>query len=418
MKRKLIIISSVLSLALLANAQEKLTLDDIFSRISTNSPSLKSFDAQIRSLDETAKGARNWEPPELGTGFWTTPYNPNLWKRQSNGNTGMGQYMISAQQMFPNRKRLDAEQSYMQTMSSVEKEKKNANLNELYAAAKQNYYQLIIIKKKMAVLDQDEKLLDFMIKNAELRYKNNLGKIGSYYKAKAELGNIQRMRVMFENEMVQKRIMLNTLMNRDKTAAFDIDTTYAIKDYSNYQFDSTIFINARSDIKSVDREIQLTVLQQDVEKAKLKPEFGLRFDHMFGFGGFPMQYSLMGMVKLPMAKWSSRTSKANVESLKWKAESFNQQKQTIINEASGKAEGMRNEIESKKRQIKLFEDNIIPALQRNFQTIQLAYEQNTEELFTLYDAWETLYKTKLEYLDQLQQLLLRQVEIERILEIK
>jgi outer membrane protein TolC len=418
MKRKLIIISSVLSLALLANAQEKLTLDDIFSRISTNSPSLKSFDAQIRSLDEAAKGAKNWEPPELGTGFWTTPYNPNLWKRQSNGNTGMGQYMISAQQMFPNRKRLDAEQSYMQTMSSVEKEKKNANLNELYAAAKQNYYQLIIIKKKMAVLDQDEKLLDFMIKNAELRYKNNLGKIGSYYKAKAELGNIQRMRVMFENEMVQKRIMLNTLMNRDKTAAFDIDTTYAIKDYSNYQFDSTIFINARSDIKSVDREIQLTVLQQDVEKAKLKPEFGLRFDHMFGFGGFPMQYSLMGMVKLPMAKWSSRTSKANVESLKWKAESFNQQKQTIINEASGKAEGMRNEIESKKRQIKLFEDNIIPALQRNFQTIQLAYEQNTEELFTLYDAWETLYKTKLEYLDQLQQLLLRQVEIERILEIK
>jgi outer membrane protein TolC len=418
MKRKLIIISSVLSLALLANAQEKLTLDDIFSRISTNSPSLKSFDAQIRSLDEAAKGARNWEPPELGTGFWTTPYNPNLWKRQSNGNTGMGQYMISAQQMFPNRKRLDAEQSYMQTMSSVEKEKKNANLNELYAAAKQNYYQLIIIKKKMAVLDQDEKLLDFMIKNAELRYKNNLGKIGSYYKAKAELGNIQRMRVMFENEMVQKRIMLNTLMNRDKTAAFDIDTTYAIKDYSNYQFDSTIFINARSDIKSVDREIQLTVLQQDVEKAKLKPEFGLRFDHMFGFGGFPMQYSLMGMVKLPMAKWSSRTSKANVENLKWKAESFNQQKQTIINEASGKAEGMRNEIESKKRQIKLFEDNIIPALQRNFQTIQLAYEQNTEELFTLYDAWETLYKTKLEYLDQLQQLLLRQVEIERILEIK
>src|SRR6266404_1129322 len=417
MKPKLIIISSVLLLAILANAQEKLTLKDIFLRISTNSSALKSFDAQIRSLDEAAKGARNWEPPELGTGFWMTPYNPNLWKRQSNGNTGTGQYMISAQQMFPNRKRLDAEKNYMLAMSSVEKEKKNANLNELYAAAEQNYYQLIIIRKKLAVLDQDEKLLDFMIRNTELRYKNNLGKISSYYKAKAELGTIQSMRVMFENEMVQKRIMLNTLMNREKMAAFDIDTTYTIRDYSNYQFDSTTFINARSDIKSVDREIQLTFLQQDVEKTKLKPEFGLRFDHMFGFGGFPMQYSLMGMVKLPMAKWSSRASKANVESLRWKAESFNQQKQTIINEASGMAEGMRNEIESKKKQIKLFEDNIIPALQRNFQTIQLAYEQNTEELFTLYDAWETLYKTKLEYLDQLQQLLLMQAEIERILEI-
>ena len=117
-----------------------------------------------------------------------------------------------------------------------------------------------------------------------------------------------------------------------------------------------------------------------------------------------------------MAKWSSRASKANVESLKWKVESLNQQKQTIINEASGMAQGMRNEIEAKKKQIKLFEDNIIPALRRNFQTMQLAYENNTEELFELYDAWETLNMTQLEYLDQLKQLLLMQVEMERILE--
>ena len=418
MKQKLFIVVSVLLQSTFTKAQEKLSLEDIFSQISTNSPDLKNFDAQIRSLDEAAKGARNWERPELSTGLWMTPYNPNLWKKQSNGNTGMGQYMISAQQMFPNRKRLDAEQSYMQAMSSVEKEKKNASLNELYAGAKQNYYQMIIVKKKIAVLDQDEKLLDFMIKNAELRYKNNMGKISSYYKVKAELGNILSMRVMLENEMVQKRTMLNTLMNRDKAIPFDIDTTYMIKDYSKYQFDSTTVVNARSDIKSVDREIQLTFLQQDVERAKLKPEFGISYWHMFGFGGFPMQYTLMGTVKLPITKSSSRASNANVESLKWKAESFNQQKQTIINEATGMAEGMRNEIEAKKKQIKLFEENIIPALQKNFQTMQLAYENNTEELFTLYDAWEALYKTKLEYLDQLQQLLLMQTDLDRILEIK
>lgn len=416
MKRKLIILLSVLLLAILANAQERITLDSIFSKISTNNPGLKNFDARIRSLDEAARGAGNWEPPELGTGLWMTPYNPNLWKKQNDGSTGMGQYMISAQQMFPNRKKLDAEQNYMQAISSAEKEKKNANLNELYAAAKQNYYQLIIINKKLAVLGQDEKLLDFMIKNAELRYKNNLGKISSYYKAKASIGNIQSMRVMLENEMVQKRIALNTLMNRDKLLSFDVDTSYTIKDYSTVEFDSTSFINIRSDIKAIDKDIQLTFLQQQVEKVNLKPEFGLRFDHMFGFGGFPMQYSLMGMVKLPMAKWSSRTAKANVESLKWKVESLNQQKQGIINEASGMAYEMKNEIEAKKKQIKLFEENIIPALRRNFQTMQLAYEQNTEELFTLYDAWETLNMTQLEYLDQLKQLLLMQVEIERVLE--
>lgn len=129
-----------------------------------------------------------------------------------------------------------------------------------------------------------------------------------------------------------------------------------------------------------------------------------------------MQYSLMGMVKLPMAKWSSRASKANVISLQWKVESLNQEKENLINEASGMAAGIQNEIQSRQKQIKLFEENIIPALRKNFQTMQLAYENNTEELFELYDAWETLDMTQLQYLDQLQELLSMQVELERILE--
>jgi hypothetical protein len=71
----------------------------------------------------------------------------------------------------------------------------------------------------------------------------------------------------------------------------------------------------------------------------------------------------------------------------------------IVNEATGKAYGIQSDIEAKKKQIKLFDENILPALRKNFQTMQLAYEQNTEELFGLYDAWETLNSMQLEYLD-------------------
>ncbi len=212
--------------------------------------------------------------------------------------------------------------------------------------------------------------------------------------------------------------MLNTLMNRNKSEDFDIDTVYTIKSYSSSTFDSTTFINARSDIKAIEKDMQVNYLEQVAEKGKLKPEFGIRYDHMFGFGGFPMQYTLMGMVKIPLAKWSSRASKANVESLKWKVESLNQQKKMIVNESTGMAYGIQNDIELKKKQIKLFDENIIPALRKNFQTIQLGYEQNTEELFTLFDAWETLNMTQLEYLQQLQDLLVMQVEFEKIFEIK
>jgi hypothetical protein len=67
--------------------------------------------------------------------------------------------------------------------------------------------------------------------------------------------------------------------------------------------------------------------------------------------------------------------------------------------------------------VQVLTEKVIPALQKNFQTTELAYEQNTEELFSLYDAWETLNSTQLEYWDQVQQLLLMQVEWERVVQI-
>lgn len=90
----------------------------------------------------------------------------------------------------------------------------------------------------------------------------------------------------------------------------------------------------------------------------------------------------------------------------------------ILNESKGMANGMRKEMETKKRQLKLYENNIIPALHNNYKTMLLAYEQNTEELFMVFDAWETLNMTQIEYLEQVQQLFTLQVELERILQIR
>jgi outer membrane protein TolC len=75
-------------------------------------------------------------------------------------------------------------------------------------------------------------------------------------------------------------------------------------------------------------------------------------------------------------------------------------------------------LKTKKKQIRLYDENIIPALKNNYKTVQLGYEQNTEELFMLYDAWETLYMTELEYTELLKQSLQLQVALERLIEKK
>lgn len=412
----------MLAIAIAFNSNgQTLPLNAIIDSISRSHPVVKMYDYEIRSMDEAAKGARSWMPPEFSSGLWMVPYNTSRWKKMDDGmggeKEGMGQYMIGGQQMFPNRKKQNADAAYMEAMSSVEKEKRNASLNELINDAKQYYYEWLILKKKLAVLEQNEKLIDFMIRNAEIRYRNGLDKLSAYYKAKAALGSVQNMRLMIENDMKERRIRLNSLMARNVMTDFDIDTIYQLNDYSSLSFDSSLFYSNRSDLKAIDKDINLTRLKLETEKQGLKPQFGVRYEHMFGFGGLPMQYSVMGMMKLPLGK-SSRMNKANIESLRWKTSALQAQKEMITIEYSGMAHGMRNELELKKRQLKLYEDNIIPALRNNYKTMQLGYEQNTEELFMLYDAWETLYMTQLEYLELLGQAFKMQVSIDRLIEKK
>ena len=414
---KKIVVLFIIFLSVKMTTAQTMKLNTIIDSITVSHPVVKMYNNEIRSMDEAAKGAKSWMPPEFSTGLWMTPYNPGLWKKTDMG-PGMGQYMIGGQQMIANRKKLNADAAYMEAMSSVEKEKKNASLNELINDAKQFYYEWIILKKKLNIVEQNEKLLNFMIKNAELRYKNGMEKISAYYKAKAALGNLQNMQLMFENDIKEKRIRMNALMGRNAMIDFEIDTSYQVKDYSNTIFDSTLFYSNRSDLKAIDKDINITELKNETERQSLKPQFGIRYEHMFGFGGLPMQFSLMGMMKLPLTKWSSKMNKANIESLKWKAKALQSQKEMMVNEYSGMAYGMLNEISLKKRQLKLYDENIIPALTNNYKTMQLGYEQNTEELFMLFDAWETLNMTQLEYINQLKELLLMQVQLERIMEIK
>jgi hypothetical protein len=77
---------------------------------------------------------------------------------------------------------------------------------------------------------------------------------------------------------------------------------------------------------------------------------------------------------------------------------------------------MTNELELKKNQMKLYEEEIIPALRNNYKTMQLSYEQNTTELFMLYDAWEVLNMKQMEYLNLLNDALKLQTSIEKLIE--
>ena len=209
--------------------------------------------------------------------------------------------------------------------------------------------------------------------------------------------------------------MLNTLMARDKNTAFEIGTTFKFMDVNGMPSDTASLSKNRSDVKAIEKTIALNKLKIETEKSKFLPEFGVKYDHMFAFGQQPQQFSLMGMVNIPMP-WSTKMNKANINSFKIKNESLNWQKQMILNEATGMISGMTNELNSLKKQYEIFEKTIIPALRGSYDSSVLAWQNNTGDLLDVLDAWEAVNMSQMNSLDKLQAIFTAKVEIERQLE--
>jgi outer membrane protein TolC len=413
--KKYIVIGCLLINATAMVAQT-LSLDAVLNSIKTNNPQLKMYDADIQSMDAAAKGAKSWMPPQINTGLFMAPYDVKMWKADEM-NPGMGAYMVGFTQMIPNASKLKADSNYMNAMSSVEAENKNYTINQLNALAKANYFQWLVLDKKIKIANDNLLLLEYMIKSMEIRYQYNMDKLPTYYKAKSQYSGLQSMIVMLENNISQKRIVLNTLMARDKNTVFEINPTYTLNEFDLMESDDSSLSQNRSDVQAIEKTMELNQLKIETEKSKLLPEFGVKYDHMFAFGDRPQQFSLMGMVSIPMP-WSTKMNKATINSIKIKNESLEWQKQMILNEATGMISGMQTELKNLKRQYDIAEKSIIPALRRNYDTAILAWQNNTGDLFVVLDSWEALNMAQIDKLDKLQAILSTQVEIEKQLETK
>lgn len=401
----LLIAFSIFSINITAQV---LPLDTILSRIETNNPMLKMYDEQINAVNNYALGAKSWMPPTVSTGPWQVPYKSFV----------DGMWMVTGEQMIPNPSKQKANYNYMQGMAPVELQGKLAKRNLMFAMAKQNYFEWVVLQKKYNVQVQTDSLLNYILQVAHLRYTYNKEKLSNIYKAQADLFELRNMETMLLNDMKMKNVELNTLMNLDKFSQFNVDTTLTIHNYERQLTDTSILSKSRSDIKQFDENINLLKLQQEYEKSKRLPEFGISVSHMQSLGTVPNQFSAMGMMTIPIASWASKEYKSNIKAIDNSVNALSYQKQSLLNETAGMIASLQTQIKSAKQQLNNFKENIIPSYYKSYQTAMLAYEQNTEDLFVVLDGIKMYRMAMMNELEQLNILLKLEVEFEKEMEIR
>lgn len=388
-----------------ANAQV-LTLDNVLTKVREN-PALLVYDARMSAQKAYAEGAGNLDAPKVSAGQYQTPYSLK---------PDMGSFMIQAEQMFTNPAKLKAKAAYQQGLSKVTAEDKTYLKNQLFAQARQYYYERVVLERKLALLQNTEGLLNYMLKDANIRLTYGKEKLSNIYKAKARLFELANTREQLNSEIGQRNIMLNTLMNQDQQTVFAVDTNLAPYTYAGSLTDTASLAASRSDIRGIDRNIELQKLNAQIEYSQRKPDFGIQAGHMFSYGNYPNQYLLMASVSIPIVPWASKAYKANLKGIRYETEELQQKRKDALNQAAGQLASLQAQLMSKQKQLDNDNRNIIPALQNSYKTALLAYDQNTGDLPTVLGSINDLQDARAAALNRLQDILNLQVAYEKELE--
>lgn len=413
------IISTIALLVCLHQIQAQdttyISLEKLLQRVETNYPSIIAYRYNIQSIQAKADGAKAWMPPTFSTGFMSFPYNLSMLKEKNDPMNQAG-IAFSFEQMIPNTSKLNAKKNYITSLAEIEKSKSEWTKNELRREAKILYYNRFVTEKKQLILKESEEILKLLITTSEEKFSNNQSQLQSIYKAKARLAELSNMLLMLDQMIAESNIGLNILMVRDVNTAFQIDTSVSPRNYS-INITDTSSVSNRSDITAMSNYIQSMKLEQKVMKIGNRPDFGVRAEHMQMFG-MPNQWSVMGMMTIPIVPWSSKMYNSENKSMGFQIQSMEQEKLRMELMAKRMLSEKLAMLNYENEQYQSYIKNIIPAYENNLQANLLAYKQNTGDFFVLLDAWEMLLMKKLEAYDKLFNILKLETEYEYEKEIK
>ena len=395
-----------------ANAQV-IRLDSVLHLIDKQNPMLQESDNKVKALNTYAEGARSLMAPMIGAGTFMTPYGNQMVMEEGD----KGAWMFSFEQEITNPSKLNANRKYLSSKASVETQNRAAQFNQLRSEAKTMYYQWLVAEEKLKILKENERIMELMLKLARIRYPYNQGSLGNIYKAEGRLSEVENMIQMTNGSIEESSFRLKSLMNLPVETNIMVDTATKITYEPNQIiYDTAALSTQRSDIKQIDKTIEVMRLNQQLQRYQSRPDFKIRFDHMQPIGDMPTQFTAMAMVSIPIAPWSSKMYKSEVRGMQYDIEAMKKGREAILVETRGMLAGMASQLARMKQQLENYDTKIIPALRKNYQTLMLAYEENREQLPIVIDAWEALNMAQMDYIEKNQEYFNMIVSYEKELE--
>lgn len=375
-----------------------LSLDTVLNRISQNNLALESYGLKAESYIHKGEAETSWTAPMVGVGTYMTPYPGAMTMSPAE----KGSLMFQIEQAIPGKAKLNAKKRAIQSLTEVEKANREIVLNELKAQAKELYFNGIIANQRIHLLEENQRILEMMKKIEELRYTYNQGMLGSIYKIEGQLAESRNQVEQQIGNVKRIQAVLNSLMNLPRENQFNLDSTFIPTADLQAAYDIADLANQRADVLKIEKSIESKQLDIEALNLQKRPDLSIRFDHMspLARGGMPNSYSVMGMISIPIAPWSSKRYASEAKAMHYDVLAMEKEKDATLNQAQGMLAGLEYEIQSTEKQVSGIQAKVIPALQKSFDAYFVNYQENKLELPVVMDSWDALLLMQMNLLNE------------------
>jgi outer membrane protein TolC len=394
------------------------SLRQILDSIDAHNSGLQQFALKTKASLAEADASKGWMAPTVGVGVSEFPYGGA--SKTANATAARKMLMLHLQQMFPDFSRQRREADYYRSFAAQDADDRATMKNMLFSRARMAYYQAYVAEKKLTVLGQQQKQLELLIQIAEGRLAYNKASLPDIYKARARLSDLKTMRIKISSTVEQSAAVINSLMDRAPDVPLQMDTAEDLPGEVGgiLKVDSAYLSTRRSDIRHITDEVNTMTLQQKSASAMSKPVFGISWDNMrmpAGMGGENngmYMFSAMATMSVPIAPWFSKGYKSRVRSIDFQKQAMQKRQDQLLRQALGNIRRDWLDLQSARKDLQLFNAEVIAAYAKAYQANLNAFSENTGDIFETLTAWNDLTTKRMEYYDKLRDMLILKVQLE------
>lgn len=318
-----------------------------------NNPELRASYLEFEAALKRIPQASSLPDPNIMIGYTVWPSEPMQ---------GMEKAVISLNQMFPwfgtlkaagNKAALQAEASYQSFIDQR---------NKLFFQLTSAWYPLYELKKIKDIEDQNIKILTSYKNIATRNFESGNSPMVDVLRADLSISEAKTRLAVIDDKEKSLLAVFNSLLNRDVTSPVEIPDSINVQQQVPYLFNDSL-LTANPKVKEMEFKIEASKLSSVLAEKQGLPNIGLGLEYMFMgtqqemSAGSHKKGALMPMLNLSIPIFRGKY-KAALDEANLLKESFELQKENLINQLQSEYSKMLSDIRQQEKLLAMYNEQI------------------------------------------------------------